>query len=560
MISRSPDVTYNDFPIPLLDYISPTRPPPTIPLKQVGPQAIPAPVNSPNTDIHDVYAYHSVDEFGNPYSEVTEEIRKGPQGMVNPGASLVPHPVALAALHEAPGMHFVGAPTLPIHESLVFHPSGEKDVEKSTELKKLDGPSDDQDSPTTENMPENVKDDRYQTHFVEIDKDSKGKSMKTFSISHSGLNVGESMGGGASEETHAQAPNNNAEAAKVEQDREHHREEMRASPHDEHHNHDSHVTNELHEPQHRVANDGVHTSHHVDDRNYLDLPSHAHLENSGGLLEKQSLIEAQASERSSVDKNPKKVLRSKNMIKNGNQSSRDLATVAAGEDDQKNIKSIGALFRMFDKASKTISTKIIKNANKIIVNEGQIPYFPKIVQHASSHARSRHDPDDKLVLEPTHKISEVKQLMENLKNLTNKLTSAMLPGGGDNAQSTTGIKKDALKADKLASVKNESKNFEDIGEDDYKKFTDHQKHAFKAWRRQALINFRHRNPEKPIPRNTVSLSDNSLCPKFCRLFCDPWCVKIGCCKLSQEKLNVYKEIERERNSEQGKSAVGAGNH
>ena len=126
--------------------------------------------------------------------------------------------------------------------------------------------------------------------------------------------------------------------------------------------------------------------------------------------------------------------------------------------------------------------------------------------------------------------------------------------GFANANSLTGVKKDALKTLDDDALK--------IAEDDdYKQFTDHQKHAYKTWRRQALINFRRRNPDKPIPRNTVSLSDNSLCPKFCRLFCDPWCVKIGCCKLSPEKLNVYKEIEREAAATtlDDKSALKAGN-
>ena len=516
----------------LTDYLSPTRPPPTIPLKQVGPQAIPAPVNAPNTDIHDIYAYHSVDEFGNPYSEVHEDIRKGPKGLVNPGASLVPHPVALAALHEAPGSHFVGAPTLPLHENVVMHLSGEKETKgQKSSANEADG-----DSTTTENMPDNVKDDRYQTHFVEVDKDTKGKSLKTYSISHGGLNVGESIGENFNahhEDNHAPAPNNDAEGAKVEKDREQHREEMRVNSHDEHRNHDHHVTNELHKPQHY-------------DHTYLDLPRHGHLQESGVTLEKQSTIEAQASERSNVVANHNQT---DDYNKNGNQRSGEMTSV---EEDKKNIKAIGQMLTMFGKATKTLSNKIIRNANKFITSEGKTPYIPQPAQHAINNARSHSDKGKSPAPEPPHKISEVKQLMENLNNLTSKLTSTML--GFANANSLTGVKKDALKTlDDDALKKAE--------DDDYKQFTDHQKHAYKTWRRQALINFRRRNPDKPIPRNTVSLSDNSLCPKFCRLFCDPWCVKIGCCKLSPEKLNVYKEIEREAAATtlDDKSALKAGN-
>lgn len=441
---------------------------------------------------------------------------------MNPGASLVPHPVALAALHEAPGTRFVGAPTLPLHESVVMHLSGEK------ENKELKNSADEDVDSTTENMPDNVKDDRYQTHFVEVDKDTKGKPLKTYSISHGGLNVGESIGENFNahhEDNHAHAPNNDAEAAKVEKDGEQHREGMRTSANDEHRNHNNHMTNELHKPQHY-------------DRSYLDLPKHGHLKETG-TFEKQSTIEAQASERSNVIDNHKQA---EDDNENGNQSSEE---VMSDEENSKNIKAIGQMLTMFGKATKTLSNKIIRNANKYINSEGKTPYIPQPAQHAINNARSHSDKGNSPALEPPHKIAEVKQLMENLKNLTNKLTSTML--GFDNANTLTGVKKDALKTSDDS--------------DDYKQFTDHQKHAYKSWRRQALINFRRRNPDKPIPRNTVSLSDNSLCPKFCRLFCDPWCVKIGCCKLSPDKLNVYKEIEREAaaTTDNDKSALNAGN-
>ena len=439
-------------------------------------------------------------------------------------------------MHEAPGTHFVGAPTLPVHESVVMHLSGEKEKSKPKSS------TDDDDETTTENMSENVKDDRYQTHFVEVDKDAKGKLTKSVSINHNGLNVGESIGGDFNahhEDDHVPAPNNDAEAAKVEKESEHHREEMKTSPHDEHHNHDNQVTNELHEPQHRHVAAADHT--------YLGLPSHSHLERSGGLLEKQSTIEAQASERSNVLTNRNPATSASNDDSNNEEGSQSGEEVTDGEENKKNIKTISEMLTMFGKATKTLSNKIIRNANKFITNEGKAPFIPQIAQHATSNARSNPNKGNAPAPQPPHKIVEVKQLMESLNNLTNKLKSTML--GADNSNSITGVKKDALK---LA---------DDVDDDgDYKKFTEHQKHAYKSWRRQALVNFRHRNPEKPIPRNTVSLSDNSLCPKFCRLFCDPWCVKIGCCKLSQEKLNIYKEIEREATIPAAdKSAISAGN-
>jgi len=75
-----------------------------------------------------------------------------------------------------------------------------------------------------------------------------------------------------------------------------------------------------------------------------------------------------------------------------------------------------------------------------------------------------------------------------------------------------------------------------------------QKDAYSAWRRKALVNYHNRNPSQPLPKNTVSLSKNSLCPGFCKLYCDPWCIKIGCCKTTQDQMEMFENIEKEHQS------------
>eukprot|EP00111_Clytia_hemisphaerica_P003787 TCONS_00010866-protein len=483
------------------DYISPTKPPPTIPLKQVGPQAIPAPMNAPNSDIRDVFTYRSTDQYGNPYSETHEEIRKGPQGLVNPGASLVPHPVALAAMNEAPGTHFVGAPNLAEHGDVIMHSSREDDkavVSTSTSEDEI------------KNLPENIKDDRYQTHFVEVDKDNEGHEYKHKSLSHNHLHVGESVGVGEyAQQKHA--PNNDEEAGKVISDVEKHHEEIKENSHQQH-DHDEHISNEKHVPQNVFV-----------DHSYLDLPHHARQhEQSSKTFETKQTIEAQASERSKLDRPDAETseMSKQNLNRNGSPSSDD--------DNKSNIKTIGDMLKMFDQATKTLSTKIIKSANKVMLREGKAPYIPQVEKSGKSN--SNHQSRSGQIGNATQSpFSEMKHFMQNLYNLTNKITNINNAKSGVGA-SMKGVKKHALGAT----------------DDLYKHFTDHQKNAYTSWRRQALINYHARNPGKPVPRNTVSLSENSLCPKFCRLFCDPWCVKIGCCKLSQEKLNIYKEIEEKQ--------------
>ena len=531
------------------DFVSPTKSPPTIPFKQVGPQAIPAPINAPNTDIHDIYTFHSVDQFGNPFSEMHEEIRKGSQGLVNPGASLVPHPVQLQALHKEPGGKFVGAPATS-QSGIILHSSDRED-DRSTSHSVSSISSDEGE---VKNIPENTKDDRYQTHFVEINKDNEGHSIKHPSLAHSSLRVGEAMHGGEYAHESKNAPNNEEEAEKVIVENKNHREAMKENTRE--HPHDERVENEMHRPLNQ-------------DHSYLALPHSNHEQEApqtgNAEVVKSPVVEEQASERSKLAQKPsfgqtetgtaRSILPAKispptNQIQNGNQSSAATTNGTQDVDDIKgNMKAIGDMLKMFDKATSTLSSKIIKNANKVMIKEGRTPFVPKQSKIEPNNARTTGveqalptppQPSKKEgpnlipeAHEENKNIAVVKQMVQNLYNLTSRITNTIT----NNANTLAAVKKD------------------DLGRqhDLYKNFTDHQKGAYKAWRRQALINFHERNPGKPIPRNTVSLSENSLCPKFCRLFCDPWCVKIGCCKLSQEKLDAYKEIE------QRQSLLNAGN-
>jgi len=474
-----------------------------------------------------------------------EEIRKGSQGLVNPGASLVPHPVQLQALHMEPGGKFVGAPATN-HDGIILHISDREDDKpvSSSSISSEEGES--------KTMPENVKDDRYQTHFVEINKDNEGHSLKHPSVAHSGLRVGEAIhGGDYAHEGGNGLINNDAEAEKVVSENKHHREGMKENIHEN--PHDEHEVNEMHKPLNH-------------DLSYLALPQHKHEREAlqtGNPEVQNSVVDEQASERSILAPKPafsqtetgiaRSILPAKlspqQPIQNGNKSSAaTLNTTKNGtdlDDIKGNMKAIGDMLKMFDKATKTLSSKIIKNSNKIMIKEGKTPFIPQAAKVEPNNARTKGVEEPPAPAPPTKKegpnlipeahpesanVAVVKQMVQNLYNLTSRITNTI----AKNAQTLAGVKKDELA----------------YHQDLYKNFTDHQKGAYKAWRRQALINFHERNPNKPIPRNTVSLSENSLCPKFCRLFCDPWCVKIGCCKLSQEKLNAYKEIERKQSEAQ----------
>ena len=50
---------------------------------------------------------------------------------------------------------------------------------------------------------------------------------------------------------------------------------------------------------------------------------------------------------------------------------------------------------------------------------------------------------------------------------------------------------------------------------------------------------------KQVVENSFYSSKKHGCPEFCRFFCDPWCIKVGCCKGSPDQINLFKEIEKE---------------
>jgi len=483
------------------DFVSPTRAPPTVPFKQVGPQAIPAPVNAPTSDIHDVYTLHSYDEFGNPYSEMHEETRKGSEGLVNPGASLVPHPVRLHGMHSEPGSAFVGAPTFPTHDGIIIHQDG--DDQKPALTVSGDG----------DKLPADAKDDRYQTHFVEVNKDEYGKKIHNHGNSP---NIGKEMGAGEYAPTPSNpVPGNEEEADKVLSENKHHREEMKENAHQ--HHQDDHVTNEKHIPQHHDK--------YADQRSDLaPKPSRTRTGTARSIVLVTEKIDKQNTTAAAT----------------GDKQNGSLSGEVSEDESKQNMKAISDMLKMFDKATKTLSDKIVKNANRVMVKQGKTPYRPQATHVEDNSARTPQQQigdlkQDTNLRAEDHQASSVPEVSQYLKNIDSLSKSLMSNIAKNVAIATkTGVKKTVL------------------GQDSYRHFTNHQKDAYKSWRRQALLNYHARNPGKPIPRNTVSLSKNSLCPKFCRLFCDPWCVKIGCCKLSQEKLNIYKEIERKTNEAKSK--------
>ncbi|XP_065651760.1 uncharacterized protein LOC101239050 isoform X2 [Hydra vulgaris] len=48
-----------------------------------------------------------------------------------------------------------------------------------------------------------------------------------------------------------------------------------------------------------------------------------------------------------------------------------------------------------------------------------------------------------------------------------------------------------------------------------------------------------------VMKNSFKKLNKYGCPSFCGYFCDPWCIKVGCCKATSDQLSVFKEIEKE---------------
>lgn len=478
----------------IIEFINPTKAPPTVPLKHVGPQAIPAPINIPLNEIHDVFTIHSYDENGNPYSEMHEEIRPGKEGIVNPGANLVPHPIAMAMHPLETGNDFVGSPAIESTNPFVMHTDNE-DSSKPTLAEK---PAD---------IPETTKDDRYQTHIVELTKNKDPEEHTHSPISPNvgkPIETGDSISPAKAISLENPRPHNEAEADKVLADHKHHKEEAKEKSvehtHDEHQANEPH-TNEAHKPVlHDVHNKKLEES--TDDKVTTV---------EGTKEENTALIHTTKNEKV----NEKPVERSGVIPKNEEQNSEDTrdspkkkgnATLVPEDHTVSKVEEIGKMLQNFDNVTKALSDNIVKNSQELT---------------GSSGTKKDSVSEDTETADGRANVKAIGKLLKNFDNVTKSLSDNIVR----NAHRVTGTKKDATFI---------------------KEWTQAQKDAYTLWRRKALINFHMRNPDKPIPRNTLSLSKNSLCPKFCRFFCDPWCVKIGCCTLSAEKLNIYKQIEEEQ--------------
>lgn len=444
-----------------------------------------------------------------------EEIRPGNEGIVNPGANLAPHPITLGLHHVEPGNHFVGSPTFDSGSSFVMH-TDEDETAKQPPLPEK--PAD---------LPENTKDDRYQTHMVELTKDKNKEEDAAHTHNPNSLNVGKPV---ATEEaiTPEKAlalenprPHNEAEVDKVLADHKHHREEAKEHPHE--HPHDEHQTNELHtneahEPHYYDDNthgDGHHNIAETSDDKINAPPSDVTKEeNSAASLERaptEEKVTEKPVERSGVIPKVKP-----SNVENDQGDKRENTNLVSEDHTVSKVEEIGKMLQNFDNVTKALSDNIIKNAEKIRGTQGT---KKDSVSNDAETAEVRGNlvPQD----HSTSKVKEIGKLLQNFDNVTKTLTDKIV----NNVHRVTGTKKDVTFL---------------------KEWTQAQKDAYTQWRRKALINYHMRNPDKPIPRNTLSMSKNSLCPKFCRFFCDPWCVKIGCCTLSEEKLNIYKQIEQEQ--------------
>ena len=79
-----------------LGFNAPTKPPPTIPIKHEGPQAIPAPDNIPTSELHEIFQEKYQDTNGHEVTSTHETIKPSTEGNSNPGVAMVPHAIPLS--------------------------------------------------------------------------------------------------------------------------------------------------------------------------------------------------------------------------------------------------------------------------------------------------------------------------------------------------------------------------------------------------------------------------------------------------------------------------------
>ena len=466
-------------------------------------------MNAPTNEIHDVFTVHSIDENGFPYSEMHEEIHPGSEGIVNPGANLAPHPVPVNGLHLEPGNTFVGSPTFANTNDFVMH-TDKEDPPKPPAPNK---PSD---------IPESTKDDRYQTHIVEVTHakpDEEVQHNPHTPNTGKALQPAETITPEKTLHLENPSPHNEAEVDRVLADQKEHRNEAKQHQSEHHHHDEQHGTNEMHtneahEPQ---FHDHYSDDHHKRDGTVDYVSSKQNVANTTDKESSDNGVLFTDQDISPAEKNEVKTLTNHTKTESGKK--RETTSLVPMDNDSSKVQEIGKILKNFDNVTKTLSDNIVKNAKKLKGASKKDSLGSKKDTEEDDMLSARAD-----LIAEDHTTSNVKHIGSLLKKFDNE-TKSLSDNIVKNVHRVTGTKKD---------------------ETFLNQWTMAQKDAYTQWRRKALINFHMRNPDKPIPRNTLSLSKNSLCPKFCRFFCDPWCVKIGCCTLSVEKLNIYKQIEDEQ--------------
>ncbi|XP_057309020.1 abnormal pharyngeal pumping eat-20-like isoform X2 [Hydractinia symbiolongicarpus] len=453
------------------EFVAPTKPPPTIPLKHEGPQAIPAPDNIPSNVIHELFAVHTADSNGN--TETTFHESVGSDVDSNPGVVMVPH---LANAGPLPNMEshnpFVGAPTQDSNDKFVFH-SGDEDKNKPEEEPKK--------SKNVSSDSITGNDDRYQTHLVEVskNKDTKG-----------GVHVGKAIPETSEPISLGNPhPEDDSKADKVLSDAKLHTEKVKQEHTDK--------VNEINTKVHGTETGSVHSITSSDIHNDIHNTVIENADDTQTIVVKNANLHSEY-ERPTESGHVRSIVKS---IENTNASSSTNSTNFINNEISTNNEPV-------NNATSSIVGKPLEKPSVVKQTINDI----KVNQETKEENDKAINTVNQINKEIQNKASEAKQLAEN---------------------EAAKVKANArLQAQRINNTPSNIMN----------NFTQ-QKSAYIEWRRKALKNYHKRNPDKPLPKNTLTLSKSSLCPEFCRTYCDPWCVGIGCCKTTKDQYAMYRKIE-----------------
>ena len=544
------------FPFLLLAFMAPTRPMPTVPVKAIPPQAIPPPQNTPENEIHEMSIHQYINQDGKSITQVHESILPGTEGVVNPGINLVPHPNRKDSKPDGfRRKPFIGSP---ISDNIITHSPNEKEGNSNKTLQTI--------KPTTGD------DDRFQTHVVETNTTNTKIGVRATTGEPVGLvvqrfttpeikrskNDRPDIPDFTSDEPESLIINKVTplyrkaigEAAKnsdilknyYKLEERHKKESLEENPRFDYLH--------LHE-----AHGGVVAEKNIE-RDYLHLSEARADKHDVYFTEKTSADDIHVGQSDDV-KGSRKTHKDEEVVTpqfehqifNADIINNNNNTVAQNAFPNKyQSTSVAERSDVHDPPKIHATKETDEN-----INHHEIPFEePKQnIQSISDHAKfqfnktvesintAKENAADVMAENATkQEINQQQQVEEKadqiyagvkagIKNLPN------MPQEKDRADNTISTINSQIQQ-KMQQAK--VNNF-------WEDKLSNQKDAYSVWRKKALINFHKRNPNKPLPKNTVSLSKNSLCPGFCKLFCDPWCAKIGCCNTTPEQENILKKIK-----------------